>query len=115
VLAQPAKPAPPKPKPHIGLFGHKLVARPKPGAKPALKPMAPASPMVGQIIGDKKTKVYHLPTDKGMLPAEKNRVYFKTERQAVAAGFRHAGQKAAPPKGSKMMPKGKMKMLKPHK
>jgi hypothetical protein len=45
---------------------------------------------VGQIIGNKNTKVYHLPGDKGSLPAEKNRVYFRTERDAMAAGYHRA-------------------------
>jgi len=53
-----------------------------------------APPVAGNIIGDKNTKVYHLPGDRGTLPMEKNRVYFRTEAEAVAAGFRHAGSKA---------------------
>jgi len=55
----------------------------------------------GQIIGDKNTKVYHMPGDKYPLPAEKNRVYFRTEAQAIAAGYHRAGAKAAAAKGSK--------------
>ena len=47
----------------------------------------------GQIIGNKSTKVYHLPGDNGNMPAEKNRVYFKTEREAMAAGYHVAGTK----------------------
>ena len=58
-------------------------------------------PGTGSIIGDKNTKVYHLPSDKYMLPAEKNRVYFKTEAQAKAAGYHHAGAKAGGSKTSK--------------
>src|SRR5438105_4307971 len=49
-----------------------------------------AMPGSGQIIGNKSTKVYHLPGDKGHLPAEKNRVYFRTERDAMAAGYHAA-------------------------
>lgn len=52
----------------------------------------------GQIIGNKNSKVYHLPGATGNLPAEKNRVYFKTEVEAKAAGFRAAGAKVEPPK-----------------
>jgi hypothetical protein len=47
----------------------------------------------GQIIGNKNTKVYHLPGDTGNMPAEKNRVYFRSEREAVAAGYHVAGKK----------------------
>jgi len=47
----------------------------------------------GQIIGNKNTKVYHLAGDKGNMPAEKNRVYFRTEREATAAGYHAAGTK----------------------
>lgn len=47
----------------------------------------------GHIIGNKNTKVYHLPGDTGNMPAEKNRVYFRTEREAMAAGYHVAGKK----------------------
>jgi hypothetical protein len=57
----------------------------------------------GQIIGDKNTKVYHLASDKYALPAEKNRVYFKTVAQAEAAGYHHAGAKSTSAVGSKKM------------
>lgn len=46
---------------------------------------------VGNVIGNKNTKVYHLPGDKGALPAEKNRVYFRTAKEAEAAGYHRAG------------------------
>ena len=46
-------------------------------------------PFPGAIIADKHTKVYHLPGDKGQLPMEKNRVCFRTEAEAQAAGFHH--------------------------
>ena len=46
---------------------------------------------MGSIIGNKNTKVYHLAGDKGNMPAEKNRVYFRTEREATAAGYHLAG------------------------
>ena len=38
----------------------------------------------GNIIGNKRTHVYHMKGDPGALPAEQNRVYFQTEAQAVA-------------------------------
>jgi hypothetical protein len=47
----------------------------------------------GSIVGNKNTKVYHLSGDKGNMPAEKNRVYFRTEREAMAAGYHVAGTK----------------------
>lgn len=50
-----------------------------------------SSMMSGNIIGNKKTHVFHLPGDKGQLPAPQNRVYFRTESQAMAAGYREAG------------------------
>ena len=56
----------------------------------------------GQIVGNKNTKVYHLPGDKGAMPDEKNRVYFRTEREARAAGYRMAGSKSGSKMNSKM-------------
>lgn len=53
------------------------------------------SAMSGLIIGNKNSHVYHMPGDKGALPAPKNRVYFRTEAQAVAAGYHRAGAKGA--------------------
>lgn len=50
-----------------------------------------AASHAGQIIGNKNTKVYHMPGKGGSLPAEKNRVYFKTEAEAKAAGYHAAG------------------------
>jgi hypothetical protein len=49
----------------------------------------------GQIVGNKNTKVYHLPGDTGNMPAEKNRVYFRTEREAIAAGYHVAGKRGS--------------------
>jgi methylphosphotriester-DNA--protein-cysteine methyltransferase len=43
----------------------------------------------GNFIGNKKTRVFHA-ADAGNLPGEDNRVYFETEEEAVAAGFRPA-------------------------
>jgi methylphosphotriester-DNA--protein-cysteine methyltransferase len=40
----------------------------------------------GHFIGNKTTRVYHAATS-GHLPAERNRVYFETQEEAIAAGF----------------------------
>lgn len=59
----------------------------RPPAEPPIKGMAGVT---GTIIGNKKTLVYHLPTDHN-LPAPKNRMYFKTVAAAQAAGYHIAG------------------------
>lgn len=73
-------------KPHTSILSRLIHHKTTPGATPAGAPM-----ISGSVIGDKKTHVYHLPGDKYTLPSAKNRVYFKTEAQAKAAGYRHAG------------------------
>ena len=60
-------------------------------AAPGSTRMAGMPGVAGQIIGDKKSHVYHLPGSKGTLPAPQNRVYFASAAQAQAAGFRQAG------------------------
>ena len=45
---------------------------------------------MGTYIGNKNTHVFHVPGDKGTLPAEKNRVYFKSAAAAKAAGYHQA-------------------------
>lgn len=45
---------------------------------------------VGEYIGNKKSKKFHLPTCKN-LPAEKNRVFFDSRQEAVDAGFDPCG------------------------
>lgn len=80
------------------LFGKK---QPAPMAHPGMtgtmgRPMAPmhggmTGYHVGSIIGNKNTHVYHLPGDTSSLPAPKNRVYFTTELQAMAAGYHKSG------------------------
>lgn len=47
--------------------------------------------MSGGIVGNKNTHVYHMSGDKGNMPAANNRVYFHTEAEAQAAGYRAAG------------------------
>ena len=110
-FAQTAPPTtPPAKKP--GLFS-RLFHHPKPGTTrpgmtpmhtgPAMMPgtaypghhrmmgsrpmMGSATPMSGGIIGNKNSHVYHLPGDKGMMPGAANRVYFRTEAEAQAAGY----------------------------
>src|SRR5947209_2644770 len=50
-------------------------------------------PGMGSIVGNKSTKVYHLPGDKGNMPSAKNRVFFRTEAEAIRAGYHLAGKK----------------------
>jgi hypothetical protein len=50
------------------------------------------APFAGATIGNKRTHVYHLPGDKGSLPAAQNRVYFHSVAEATAAGYHAAGQ-----------------------
>jgi len=67
-------------------------ARPIDTHRTVLGFLHPDKPLfAGNIIGNKKTHVYHMQGDPGALPAPKNRVYFRTEAQAVAAGFHRAG------------------------
>ncbi len=70
------------------------------------------TPISGGIIGNKKTHVYHLAGEKGTLPAEKNRVYFRSEAEAQAAGFHAAGHRQARPSAhglsGRMAPGGAM-------
>ena len=91
----PTTPAAP-PAAHHGLFGH-LFHRPAhpalaPGMRPGAAPGRPTGTAVlGRIVGNKRTHVYHLPGDKGALPSAANSVYFSTESRAVAAGYHRAG------------------------
>ena len=48
-------------------------------------------PIAGQIIGNKKTHVYHLAGDRN-LPAPQNRVMFPSVAAAVAAGYHASGK-----------------------
>lgn len=45
---------------------------------------------VGEYIGNKNSKKFHLPSCKN-LPAEKNRVFFGSRQEAVDAGFDPCG------------------------
>ncbi len=48
-------------------------------------------PMHGGVIANKNSHVYHLPGDRGALPAAQNRVYFSSAAAAEAAGYHRAG------------------------
>lgn len=52
---------------------------------------APAPAADGQIIGNLRSHVYHLPGDT-RLPNVNNRVYFKSEADALAAGYHKPGE-----------------------
>jgi hypothetical protein len=45
-----------------------------------------SKPIEGGFIGNKRSLKFHLPTCR-YLPAEKNRVYFKTREEAIAEGY----------------------------
>ena len=79
---------PPPPK-HHGLLG--MMGRHQHG-------MTGHPIMGGRIIGNKRTRVYHLPGDKN-LPSPQNRVYFRTEAEAMRAGYRRAGTMHTLPHG----------------
>jgi micrococcal nuclease len=47
--------------------------------------------VTGKIIGNKRSKIYHLPGQTGYSHVkEENRVYFNTEEDAIKAGYRRA-------------------------
>ena len=97
----------PKPKPGVyqsnGSMAHPMSAHPgmmnhstgsigtRPGMVGSHSMMSGHSMMGGQIIGNKNSHVYHLPGDKGALPAPQNRVYFSSAAAAQAAGYHAAG------------------------
>jgi len=52
---------------------------------------SPSGPFEERIIGNIRSKVYHLPGQEGYARAsEKNRIYFSTEEEAIKAGYRRA-------------------------
>ena len=99
-----AQTTPPAPA-HQGLLSRLFHPKPKPGVYQsngsAMHPMGSrpmmggSSMMMGHVVGNKKTHVYHLPGDSGSLPAPQNRVYFSSAAAAQAAGFHRAGGGAA--------------------
>lgn len=44
----------------------------------------------GRIVGNRNSKIYHLPGQAGYRMSSKNAVYFDSEAQAQAAGYRKA-------------------------
>ncbi len=52
-------------------------------------------PIAGGIIGNKRTHVYHTAADRGNMPSEKNRAYFRTEAEAQAAGYHPPKQRGS--------------------
>jgi micrococcal nuclease len=57
----------------------------------AIERAPPSSPPEARIIGNVRSKVYHLPGQEGYAQtSEKNRVYFGTEEEAIKAGYRRA-------------------------
>jgi len=54
-------------------------------------PLLPPEGHEGRIIGNVRSKVYHLPGQEGYAHIlEKNRIYFDTEEEAIKAGYRRA-------------------------
>ena len=85
----------PPPPAHHGILG-RIFHRPAPSSTgrpgfPGMRVPGRLNPISGGIVGNKRTHVYHLPGDRGALPAAQNRVYFHTEGQAMAAGYHRAG------------------------
>ena len=75
-----------------------------PPAHHAMRPKASnATVPVGEVIGNKKTHVFHVAGDHGSLPAPKNRVVFHSTAEAKAAGY-HAAGEGTPKANSKMNP-----------
>ena len=52
---------------------------------------SPMASMGGGFIGNKNSHVFHMPGDKGAMPAPQNRVYFHSAAEAEAAGYHMAG------------------------
>ena len=89
----------PKPKmthPATGSFGrpgqmmpgHMMPGHPGMVGRPGMGGMMP---MHGGVIANKNSHVYHLPGDRGALPAAQNRIYFSSAAAAEAAGYHRAG------------------------
>ncbi len=87
----------PKPKPGIyqsnGSMAHPMSGQPGTMGHSMIgsRSMMGGAAMMGHVVGNKKTHVYHLPGDKGALPAPQNRVYFSSAAAAQAAGYHGVG------------------------
>lgn len=55
------------------------------------RPATSAHPLGGKIIGNRRSKVFHVPGQASYgRVSEENRVYFETEEEALKAGYRRA-------------------------
>jgi endonuclease YncB( thermonuclease family) len=72
-------------------FRHGARTAKAPVKAPGAKPTATATKATGPIVGNRNSKIYHLPNcpDYSKV-SERNRVPFKTEAEAQAAGYRKA-------------------------
>ena len=75
---------------HIQSDGKKLEISVEKGENAITNPTVPAVSTEVKYIGNKNSKVFHLPSCHN-LPAEKNRVNFKSRDEAVNAGFKPCG------------------------
>lgn len=66
----------------------KKTTKKKATKKKSKKKAKKSSSSKGLIVANKNTKVYHLPSQRKYRMSAKNTVYFKTEAQAKAAGYR---------------------------
>ncbi len=84
----------PKPKPvqpatgSFGQPGHMMPGQPGMMGRPGMGGMMP---MRGGVVANRNSHVYHLPGDRGALPAAQNRIYFPNAAAAEAAGYHRAG------------------------
>ena len=75
---------------HIQSDGKKLSVSVEKGENAITNPTAPATANEVKYIGNKNSKVFHLPSCKS-LPAEKNRVTFDSRDNAIEAGYKPCG------------------------
>jgi hypothetical protein len=68
-------------------------ARPGTAMVPYQRTTQSTSRYAGSLIGNRRTRVYQRAADWGRLPAGKDRIYFRSEAQARAAGYRPARQR----------------------
>ena len=75
---------------HIQSDGKKLEISVEKGENAITNPTVPAVSTEVKYIGNKNSKVFHLPSCHN-LPAEKNRVNFNNRDEAVSAGYKPCG------------------------
>ncbi|MCW0953821.1 hypothetical protein OIT44_07130 [Weissella ceti] len=44
----------------------------------------------GVIVGNVRSRIYHMPGQQNYRMAEKNKVYFNSEQEAIDAGYRRS-------------------------